>query len=168
MLRFWQIGWLQWRWTSWMGRMTITTRPATFDDVDALVQVLCAISALPAGEIRERLEEDFRHDAREQVRGEIANSITYVICADDMRVGRLRVVRTTDYIEIAGLQVDPARQSQGIGTAVTNEILDEGRRTGLPVELDVSKENPNAERLYTRLGFHRIGENDKDYRMRRI
>ena len=150
-----------------MGRMPTTIRPATLDDVDALVNVLCAISALPAGDIRERLEEDFHHDALEQVRGEIANSITYVICADGVRVGRLRVVRTTDCIEIAGLQVDPARQSQGIGTAVINDILDEGRRTGLPVELDVSKENPNAERLYTRLGFHRIGENDKDYRMRR-
>lgn len=90
-----------------------------------------------------------------------------MICADGVRVGRLRVVRTADYIEIAGLQIDPARQNQGIGTAVLTEILDEGRTTGLPVELDVNKENPNAERLYTRLGFHRIGENNRDYRMRR-
>jgi ribosomal protein S18 acetylase RimI-like enzyme len=146
--------------------MPITARPATLDDVDALVQVLCAIAGLPAGHVRGRLEEDFRHDALEQVRGEITDSITYVICVDDARVGRLRVVRTTAYIEIAGLQIDPARQSQGIGTAMITGILDEGRRTGMHVELDVNKENPDAERLYTRLGFRRIGENGKDYRMR--
>ena len=141
--------------------MPITTRPATLHDVDVIVQVLCMVSGNP------ELAEDFRHDALEQVRGEIANSITYVICADDVRVGRLRVVRTTDYIEIAGLQIDPTRQGQGIGTAVINEILEEGRRTGVPVELDVNMDNTDAERLYTRLGFHRIGENGTDYRMRR-
>jgi ribosomal protein S18 acetylase RimI-like enzyme len=141
--------------------MPITTRPATLDDVDALVQLLCAVAGNP------ELADDFRHDALEQVRGEIPNSITYVIRAHDVRVGRLRVVRTSNYIEIAGLQIDPTWQSRGIGTAVISEILDEGRRTNLPVELDVSKDNPNAERLYTRLGFLRIGENDKDHRMRR-
>ncbi|GAA5031719.1 hypothetical protein GCM10023317_82500 [Actinopolymorpha pittospori] len=142
--------------------MLISTRPATLDDIDAIVQVLCMVSGNPD------LAEDFRHDALEQVRGEIANSITYVICAADVRVGRLRVVRTTDYIEIAGLQIDPTWQGQSIGTVVINEILDEGRRASLPVELDVDKDNPNAERLYMRLGFHRVGENGKDYRMRRV
>ena len=141
--------------------MQITTQPATLDDVEALVRVVCAVGD-------PELEEDYRHDALEQVRGEIANSITYVICAGDARIGRLRVVRTAGCIEIAGIQIDPSRQSHGIGTAVINEILDEGRRTGLPVELDVSKANPNAERLYTRLGFHRVGENDTDYRMRHL
>lgn len=148
-------------WTGWVGVMPIATRPATLDDVDAIVQVLGAVAGNPD------LAEDFRHDALEQVRGEIANSITYVICVDDVCVGRLRVVRTADYIEIAGIQIDPPRQSQRIGTTVISEILDEGRRTGLPVELDVSKDNPDAERLYTRLGFQRVGENGKDYRMRR-
>lgn len=140
--------------------MTISFRPITLDDVESIVTILCAVTN------NQNLAEDFRHDALEQARGEIPNSITYVICAEETRVGRLRVVRVDDYIEIAGLQIHPDRQSKGIGTTVIREILDESRRTGVPVELDVAKNNPNAERLYDRLGFQRIGEKDKDYRMR--
>lgn len=141
--------------------MTTTVRPITLDDVEAIVTVLCAVSANPG------MAADFRHDALEQARGEIPNSTTYVICANEDRVGRLRVVRVGDYIEIAGLQIHPDRQSKGIGTAVLNEIFAESGRADVPVELDVAKDNPNAERLYARLGFQRVGENEKDYRMRR-
>lgn len=140
--------------------MATSFRPMTLDDVEAIVTILCAVSDNPG------MAGDFRHDALEQARGEIANSITYVICSDDNRVGRLRVVRVGDYIEIAGLQIRPDWQSKGIGTTVITELLAEGRGTGVPVELVVDKDNPNAERLYTRLGFQRIGENDKEYRMR--
>lgn len=141
--------------------MTTTFRPICLDDVEAIVTVLCAVSANPG------MAADFRHDALEQARGEIPNSVTYVICTDDDKVGRLRVVRVEDYIEIAGLQIRPDRQNQGIGTTVINEILAESGRIGVPVELDVARDNPNAERLYARLGFQRVAENDKDYRMRR-
>lgn len=142
--------------------MTTTVRPITLDDVEAIVAVLCAVAANPG------MAADFRHDALEQARGEIPNSVTYVICADDNRVGRLRVVRVEDYIEVAGLQIHPDWQNKGVGTTVMREILAEGGRTGVPVELDVARDNPNAERLYARLGFQRVAENDKDYRMRRV
>lgn len=141
--------------------MVTNFRPIMLDDVETIVSVLCAVSK------NQDLAEDFRHDALEQARGEIENSITYVICSDENRVGRLRVVRLDDYVEIAGLQIHPDWQNKGIGTAVVNEILDQGARAGIPVELDVAKDNPQAERLYARLGFERIREDDKEYRMRR-
>jgi ribosomal protein S18 acetylase RimI-like enzyme len=141
--------------------MAALFRPMTLDDVDAIVAVLCAVSANPG------MAADFRHDASEQARGEIADSVTYVICSDGQRIGRLRVVRVDEYIEIAGLQVHPDWQGRGIGTAVINEIFAESDRTGVPVELDVAKNNPDAERLYVRLGFRRIAEKEHDYRMRR-
>lgn len=140
--------------------MATTLRPIALDDVEAIVTILCAVSNHTVS------AEDFRHDALEQARGEIPNSITYVICAEDERVGRLRVVRVTDYIEIAGLQIHPEWQSKGIGTTVITDLLAEARRAGRPLELDVAKDNTNAERLYARLGFTRVGEADKDYRMR--
>lgn len=138
----------------------ITTQSLTVDDAQAIVDVLCAIDRSKHG------AEDYRHDALEQARGEIPNSTTYLVCDDDHPVARLRVVRRADYIEIAGLQVHPDWQSRGIGSTVITEILDEGQAAGVPVELDVAKDNPDAERLYSRLGFIRVGENDKDYRMR--
>ena len=141
--------------------MAVEVRAITLDDVESIVTILCAVSNNPD------LADAFRHDALEQARGEIANSITSVIRCDGERVGRLRVVRIADFIEIAGLQVHPNWQSRGIGSAVIKDLQGESASTGVPLELDVAKTNPDAERLYVRLGFRRVGENGTDYRMRR-
>ena len=130
--------------------MQITTRAASLADVDFLVGLL---------------GDGHRPDALDQIHGRIENSITYVVCADDQPVGRLRLVRTDQHIEIAGIQIDPERQGQGVGTAAIRQVLDEARSTGVPVELDVNKNNSSAERLYARLGFRRLREDGNDYRM---
>lgn len=140
--------------------MLTSYRPITPADVEDIVDVLCAVADNPG------MADDFRHDALEQARGEIPDSITYVILLDDRKIGRLRVVRTDGYIEIAGLQVHPDWQSRGAGTAVINSILQEGERAGLPIELDVDQQNVGAQRLYARLGFERVGVHGSDYRMR--
>jgi len=130
--------------------MQITRRVASLEDVDFLVGLL---------------GEGHRPDALDQVNGRIENSITYVVRVDDQTVGRLRLVRTEQHIEIAGIQVDPKRRGQGVGTAVITQVLGEAGASGRPVELDVSKGNPNAERLYARLGFRRLREDENEYRM---
>ncbi|WP_152362205.1 GNAT family N-acetyltransferase [Microlunatus speluncae] len=137
--------------------MEITIQPATVEDVDHLVWVCC-------GTGEQQYADGYRQDALEQVRGEVANSITSVIRADGTAVGRLRVVRTPELVEIAGIQIHPTWQNRGIGTEVITTIV---REAGRPVELEVSKVNPNAERLYRRLGFRRVGDTEHDYRMRR-
>lgn len=130
--------------------MQITTRAASVEDIDFLVGLL---------------GEGHRPDALDQVHGRIANSITYVVLADDHTVGRLRLVRTEQLIEIAGIQIDRERQGQGVGTAVITQVLGEAGASGRSVELDVNKDNTNAERLYARLGFRRLREDENDYRM---
>lgn len=140
--------------------MVTSYRPITLADVDTIVDVLCAVADNPG------MAADFRHDALEQARGEIPNSITYVILLDEQKVGRLRLVRNDDHLEIAGLQIHPDWQGHGAGTAVINSILHEGRQAGLQVELDVDQDNVGAQRLYARLGFERVGMNGHDYRMR--
>ncbi|MGI9529050.1 MAG: GNAT family N-acetyltransferase [Acidimicrobiia bacterium] len=55
---------------------------------------------------------------------------------------------------IAHLGVNPAHQGEGIGSHLIDRFLAQGRKDGKRVaELDVSVENPGAERLYERLGF---------------
>jgi ribosomal protein S18 acetylase RimI-like enzyme len=130
--------------------MQVTTRPASLGDLPFLVGLI---------------GPGHRTDALDQIHGRIANSITYVVCVDGQPVGRLRLVRTERLMEIAGIQIDPARQSQGVGTTVISRVLDEARSTGVPVELDVNKDNASAERLYARLGFRRLREHGNDYRM---
>lgn len=92
-------------------------------------------------------------DAADQVAGGPENSTTYVITVDNTDVGRVRLVATDDKIEIAGLQVLPQHQKHGIGTAVIAEVINTAATTGVPVVLDVESDNPNAQRLYERLGF---------------
>jgi ribosomal protein S18 acetylase RimI-like enzyme len=128
----------------------ITTRAASLEDLDFLVGLL---------------GDWHRPDALDQIEGRIEHSITYVVCVDGRSVGRLRLVRTEHHIEIAGIQVDPAHQDRGIGTTVIRKVLDEARGTGRPVELNVHKNNPDAERLYTRLGFRRLRQVGDEYRM---
>jgi ribosomal protein S18 acetylase RimI-like enzyme len=59
----------------------------------------------------------------------------------------------------------PALQGQGIGMLVIQQVLDEAKRSGKPVVLQVLKVNP-ARRLYERLGFSATGENETHYFMK--
>jgi predicted GNAT family acetyltransferase len=74
-------------------------------------------------------------------------------------------VRTTECHELAGIQIVPDYQGQGIGTSIIKTILQEASERAVPVELRVNKDNPDAERLYARLGFRRFGKEGDDYWM---
>jgi hypothetical protein len=56
--------------------MQVTTRAASSDDVDFLLGLL---------------GDWHRPDALDQIQGKIENSITYIVCADEQSVGRLRL-----------------------------------------------------------------------------
>lgn len=97
--------------------------------------------------------EGLREDAADQVAGGVERSTTYVIEAPEGRVGRLRIVRHPDSIEVAGIQIAPAAQGRGIGTAVLQRVQHQAAPADAQVWLEVSDDNPDADRLYERLGF---------------
>ncbi len=66
--------------------------------------------------------------------------------------GRLYVDRTLDDIRIVDIALLPEHRGKGIGTALTNALLAEGRETHKGVAIHVAKSNP-AMNLYQRLGF---------------
>lgn len=71
-----------------------------------------------------------------------------------LRIERLMPPPKKSVQYIAHLGVNPANQGQGIGTQLIHRFLAQGRQDGKKTaELDVSVENPDAERLYERLGF---------------
>jgi GNAT superfamily N-acetyltransferase len=47
---------------------------------------------------------------------------------DDEPVGRLRVTRTSDHVELCGLQLRPRAQRRGIGTAIIEDLKQKPRR----------------------------------------
>jgi GNAT superfamily N-acetyltransferase len=146
-----------------------TMRPATPDDVDFLCHVLYLTHLQDHPECAAQPEKDWAESLRaahtHDLQGKVEASTLYVIQAGTERVGRLRVVRTTERHELAGIQIVPDYQGQGIGTSIITTILQEASERAIPVELRVNKDNADAERLYTRLGFRRCGEEGDDYWM---
>jgi GNAT superfamily N-acetyltransferase len=60
----------------------------------------------------------------------------------------------------------PAFQNRGVGSIILNRLLANAAAKGKPVELSVLKNNP-ARRLYDRLGFAVVSEDEMKYFMRR-
>ena len=145
-------------------------RPATAEDVGFLADVVFEATRAQ-GRVSEDFDElqwrqDFEKWSLEQVEGAIPNSTTSVIEAGNEPVGRLRITRTSDHIELSGIQLLPRMQGRGIGTAIIEELKAEAAVAGTPCDLDVEKDNPGARRLYERLGFVQIAETEQECRLR--
>lgn len=67
--------------------------------------------------------------------------------------GRIYVDRGADEIRLMEITLLPAYRGRGIGTRLIRELQEEGTEAGLPVRLFVEHGNPEARRLYERLGF---------------
>lgn len=141
-------------------------RVATVADVDFLADVV-----LEATRDQGRLPPDFDEVefrvgfcewTNEQIADPGGESLTSVIEVDGRRVGRLRVVRTQEQLELAGIQLLPGEQSRGIGTRIITDLLTEAAASGLAMTLSVEKDNLRAQALYLRLGFVVTGETDKE------
>src|SRR5262245_57206675 len=143
-------------------------RPATEDDVVAITEIILAVIRA-----REQLPADFDEVAwsseyagwtRESI--EDPTTDLNVVELDGRPVGRLRISRTAQALELNGIQLHPDAQNQGIGTVIIRELQSEAARTGVPLELGVDRDNPNARRLYERLGFHRYDGDEREDKMR--
>jgi RimJ/RimL family protein N-acetyltransferase len=150
----------------------VSIRPATPTDVDFLTDAAIAASQdqgrFPADVDLAEYRAGFAEWTEEQVRGEVPDSETSVVVAYGTPVGRLRVVRTSEVVELAGLQLLAAHQSRGIGTRIIGELAAEARASGRRFELSVEKDNVRAQALYERLGMVQVGETDHDLLLRLV
>lgn len=141
-------------------------RRATVDDVEFLGGVVLAATEAQGRPTDDLRAPEYRQWTEALVAGRLPGSETSVIEVDGERVGRLRVVRSAAAIELAGIHLAPAAQGQGIGTAVIESLKAEAQAARLPLELDVEKDNPDAHRLYLRLGFREAAVAERGYRLR--
>jgi ribosomal protein S18 acetylase RimI-like enzyme len=145
-------------------------RPATAEDVGFLTDVVFtatqAQGRFPDGLDEQQWRTDFAQWTREQLLGEVPESTTSVIEVDDEPAGRLRIVATAGSIELAGIQLLPGFQRHGVGTAVIEGLKAQAAALGIPVDLDVEKDNPDARKLYDHLGFIQVGETEQEYKLR--
>jgi GNAT superfamily N-acetyltransferase len=147
-----------------------SVRSAALSDVGFLADVVLAAtrsqSRLRPGMDEPEWRIDYCRWTETQIRGEWPGNTTSVIEIDGEPIGRLRVLRTDQTIELAGIQLLSGVQNLGIGTAIIKSLKDEAARAGAVLELGVEKDNPNAHRLYQRLGFTKVGETQDEHRLR--
>lgn len=106
-------------------------------------------------------------DAQEKFfRRTYSPAFVQVIVSGGRPAGLLHVEREPAAIFLANIQIDPAFQNLGLGTAVVRSLLDSARALRLPVRLQVLKVNTDAQRLYARLGFAFSGESSTHRHMR--
>jgi ribosomal protein S18 acetylase RimI-like enzyme len=145
-------------------------RPASDKDVgfltDVVIEATRAQGRLPKDFDEPRWRSRFGEWTLEQVRGNTPDTVTSVIEVGNERVGRLRIARTGERIELCGIQLLPSTQRRGIGTAIIEELKAQAATAGIPLDLDVEKDNPDAGRLYERLGFIQVGETEEEYKLR--
>ncbi|MEN4759222.1 GNAT family N-acetyltransferase [Chryseobacterium sp. C39-AII1] len=80
-------------------------------------------------------------------------------------IGLLKVKYGKDEIELIQLQIHPDFQGKGFGKHILEMIIEESLFSEIPIYLSVLKTNP-AQKLYTRLGFITIEENEHSFTMK--
>jgi RimJ/RimL family protein N-acetyltransferase len=145
----------------------VSVRPATLDDVDALVAMLVEV----AGEGRwigteAPVDVEGRRDrmARE-VEGE--DAIVLVAEAGGAPVGQLGLHLARYGVADLGMVVAPGWRGRGVGTALLAEAVERARKAGAhKIALQVWPHNAAALALYERFGFRREGYLTRHYRRR--
>jgi GNAT superfamily N-acetyltransferase len=148
----------------------IEVRPGTKADVDFLTDVVVEATR-DQGRLPDDLDEaawraGFAEWTQEQVAGRLADSSTSVVVVDGQPVGRLRVVRRGNVIELAGIQLLPSVQSRGVGASLVAALAAEARAAGLPLVLGVENDNPRARAFYERCGLRHVGDDGNEHKMR--
>jgi ribosomal protein S18 acetylase RimI-like enzyme len=139
----------------------LTLRPAHGDDEAFLFELRKATMTEHLARAGEPTD-DAEHRARLLHRYDTAR----VICIDGAPAGLLKAHRTDAEWVVVQLQITPALQGRGIGERALRTVLRAAQADALPVTLKVLKGNP-AKRLYDRLGFEIVGEDDAQFYMRR-
>jgi len=73
-------------------------------------------------------------------------------------VGRLRFLLNDEHLYLGGIQILPAFQRKGIGSAILFDLIRDAANLGVDVTLEVHTSNTDAQRLYRKLGFVEVGQ----------
>jgi ribosomal protein S18 acetylase RimI-like enzyme len=136
-------------------------RPATAKDYDFLYR-LHAVSMRPYVELLWGWEEAWQ---QEYFARKFDVARRKIIQIDGQDAGVLVVEQRAYEIYLALIEILPAYQGKGVGTAIISSLLETAREKGEPVILHVLKSNTPARRLYERLGFVIAAEEDYRYKM---
>jgi len=79
-----------------------------------------------------------------------------IITADGADIGMIDVERRPTEIYLSRIEILPGHQGHGTGTRLISALIDEARRKGQDLVLDVLTGNTGARALYQRLGMTEV------------
>lgn len=88
-----------------------------------------------------------------------------IILFEGERAGSLIVESVDEEIRLVDIALLPEYRNRGIGSSIIKELFAEAGKMNKPVRLQVEKMNPQAHRLYERLGFSVTGEDQMYFQM---
>lgn len=139
----------------------VTLRPADFADEAFLLDLRKATMTAHLQRAGEPTD-DTAHHARLMHRYDAAQ----IVCIGGVPAGLLKAHRRDTEWVVVQVQIAPVHQGRGIGARALQTVLSAAQADGLPVSLKVLKDNP-AQRLYARLGFVIVDEDERQFHMRR-
>lgn len=149
-------------------RPRVTLRPATPSDRPFLARVYAStreqeLAHVPftAEEKVAFLEQQFTAQSRHYAQ-HYHDTTFDVIEVDGEPAGRLIVGRWAREIRIVDIAILPPQRGRGVGTHVLAPVLAEADARGVPTTIHVERQNP-AQRLYRRLGFVPVADDDPVY-----
>ncbi len=137
----------------------ISLRPIIPDDRDLLFNIyastreseMALLPDWPKELVNQFLQQQFT--AQDTYYHQVNPTAEYsVILFDGIPGGRLYVSRNNPGIHVIDISLLPEFRNRGIGTVLLNMLMDEGRRDGKIISIEVEHYNP-ALHLYQRLGF---------------
>ena len=90
----------------------------------------------------------------------------HIVMAEGTPIGRMMIKRAPEAVLLVDIALMPEHRGKGTGEALLLDLLQQSSAQGLPVRLQVLKNNPAA-RLYERVGFVRTGEDQMYWQMER-
>ena len=88
-----------------------------------------------------------------------------LIEVDGTRVGMIQLFDKDDSVEVKEIQVHPAHQGRGIGTSVLCDVVARAHARRKKVFLSTGIQNRRAVKLYRRLGFVHVAQNETHFCM---
>jgi len=109
-------------------------------------------------------DEDWQ---QHRFRDNFQNSNWQIIRVDVIDVGGLQFYARPQEADLflSNIHILAKFQGRGIGTAIVRDLIAQAVATNIPLTLNVLKSNPDALRLYQRLGLHVTAENPERYFM---
>ena len=146
--------------------MSTTIRRAGPDDVDRVGELTA--HAYLADDLLSH-DDDYLHELRDAASRVDAATVLVAADEDGAIVGTITLavagspyaeIAEADEVELRMLAVDPAARGRGVGEALLRHALAHARAAGSPVILSTMPAMHTAQRMYDRLGLHRLPGRD--------